>query len=241
MSYPYESEALAAIIEIGRRMYAREMVAANDGNISVMTNPGELWVTPTGVSKGFMREDMLIKINLEGEALEGSGEMSSEVRMHLGVYKANPAIRAVCHAHPPVSTAFAIAGVKLDAAILTEAVISLGEIPVAQYATPGTDEVGNSVAKFANDHVGALMANHGLITWGGSPFEAYFRMEMIEHYAKIAMYSAHIIKRANQLSDKQVEDLEQIRRERQTLQGGGKMLSARSESNMDGFISLPLP
>lgn len=235
-----DKQARAAILDIGDRMYRSGMVAANDGNISVKVGPNALWVTPTGVSKGYMTEDMLVKVDLDGNILEGTWKTSSELKMHLGVYKANPDIMSVSHSHPPVATSFAIAGIALDAALLTEAVIGLGPVPVAPYATPGTDEVPQSVQPFVRDYNAVLMANHGLLTWGRDAYDAYFRMEMIEHYAKMVMYSSFIIGRVNLLSADQAALMTKRRADDQ-FAVGGRMQTSDTATNLEGFISLPLP
>ena len=205
--YPGEQEARELILEVGRRLYQRGFVAANDGNISVMTAPGVLWATPTGVSKGFMTADMLVRTDLDGTVLEGSARPSSELKMHLRAYRENPEIRAVVHAHPPVSTAFAIAGIPLDQPILSEAVMQLGVVPVAPYAQPGTRAVPDSIAPFCRTCRAVLLANHGAVTWGASLMEAYFRMESLEHYAQTTLNSVYLLGRARPLSPEQVEAL----------------------------------
>lgn len=215
-----DCEAVKAILDVGKRMYRKGFVAANDGNISVKTGPDTIWATPTGVSKGFMTRDMLVKMDLEGNVLMGELRPSSEIRMHLRVYKENAAVQAVTHAHPPVATCFAIAGKPLDAAVLTEAILSLGTVPVAGYATPGTEEMPDSIAPFVNRYNGVLLANHGALTWGDSIYQAYYRLESVEYYATILMYTGHIIKRQNPLSCEQVERLLEIR-EKMGITGGG--------------------
>ena len=127
--YPSDLEAKREILEVGRRMYAKNFVASNDGNISYKVSDTTLWCTPTGVSKGFMTDEMLVLMDLDGNVLRGSWKPSSEMKMHLRVYKENPDVKAVVHAHPPVSTSFAIAGIPLNRAILTEAVMGIGVDP----------------------------------------------------------------------------------------------------------------
>lgn len=205
--YLGDYEAKQMILEVGRRMYLKNFVASNDGNISCKVGDNELWTTPTGVSKGYMTEDMLVKVDLDGNILRGNSKPSSELKMHLRVYKENPEVKAVVHAHPPVATSFAIAGIPLSRAILPEAVVQLGEVPVAQYATPGTQEVPDSVAPFCKTHNGVLLANHGALTWGNDPMQAYFRMESLEYYALVMMYTGSIIGQANELSCEQVDRL----------------------------------
>lgn len=218
--YMTDFEAKKAILDIGKRMYDRGFVAANDGNISCMTGPRTVWTTPTGISKGFMSQDMLVKMDLDGKILMGRMKPSSEVKMHLRVYKENPGLKAVVHAHPPVATSFSIAGIGLDSAILTEAVMGLGSIPVARYATPGTQEVPDSIAPFVNTHNGVLLANHGALTWGSDLYQAFYRLESIEYYAMILMYTGNVIGRQNILSCSQVNKLLDIRKKLGITSGG---------------------
>lgn len=200
-------EIKGMICEIGRRMYHRNYVAAHDGNISVRCGPNSIWITPTGVSKGFMTPDMMVKINLDGQMIDGHYEASSEVLMHLRVYQENPKIHAVVHAHPPVATSFAIAGISLDKPISISAIAQLGNVPVAPYATPGTKELSDSIAPYCNTYQAVLLANHGALTWGVDIMEAYNRMESLEHYAQMLLYSKYILQQANELSPQQIKDL----------------------------------
>jgi len=214
-NFPDDNEAKQSIIETGRRMYAKNFVAANDGNISCKVSDDLIWVTPTGASKGYMTENMLIKMRLSDRAvIEGVNKPSSEIKMHLRVYAENPAVRAVTHAHPPVGTSFAVAGIALDSAIYPEALVNLGKVPCARYETPGSDGVADSIAPYCKDRdcCALLLANHGVLTWGGSLEEAFFRMESLEHYATILMYTGRIIGKANVLTDEQVAELMEIRR-----------------------------
>ncbi len=213
-------EAKKAILDVGKRMYDRGFVAANDGNISCKVGPNALWTTPTGVSKGFMTQDMLVKVDLDGKVLLGRSKPSSELKMHLRVYKENPELMAVTHAHPPVATAFAIAGIPLDQPILTEAILVLGTIPIAHYATPGTYDVPDSIAPFVNSYNGCLLANHGALTWGKDVYQAFYRLESVEYVANITMYTNNIIGRQNELSCGQIDDLLEIRKNMGITAGG---------------------
>lgn len=219
MKYMDEAEARRLMVDIGRRMYLKGFVAANDGNLSVKVGPDALLVTPTGVSKGYMDEGMMVKVDLEGRVLSG-GRPTSELAMHLRVYRENPEVTAVVHAHPPVATSFAIAGIPLDRPILTEAILNLGAVPVAPYATPGTAEVPESIAPFCRTHNAVLLANHGAVTWGRDLLQAYYRMESVEYYATILMYTGNIIGRSNELSCTQVSELVRIRERMGTRSGG---------------------
>jgi L-fuculose-phosphate aldolase len=180
------------ICEIGKRVYEKGFVAANVGNISVRIDENEFLITPTGVSKGFLTTDMIIKVDGEGNVLEGEYKPSSEMKMHLLVYKERPDVHAVLHVHPPYATAFAIAGIPLDQAIMPEAVVSLGTIPLAKYGTPSTDEVPKAVKSHVYDHQGVLLENHGALTWGKDLLQAYYLMESLEFTAKINWISRQL-------------------------------------------------
>lgn len=220
MNYLSEKKAKKAIIDIGQRMYVRNFVAANDGNISVKTGENEVWATPTGVSKGFMKKKMLVKVDLDGNILEGSHKPSSELKMHLRAYKENPEIRSVCHAHPPICTCFAIAGIPLDTPVLAEAVITLGDVPIAPYAELGSKEVPEVIAPYCHTHNGVLLANHGAVTWGEEPYAAYYRLESMEYYANILMITEKILEKQNLLSNKQIDALLAMRGKFGVKQGG---------------------
>ena len=183
--YPSDFEAKQAILEVGRWMYMKNFVASNDGNISCKVSDTTLWCTPTGVSKGFMTDEMLVLMDLDGNVIRGEYKPSSEMKMHLRVYKENPKIKAVVHAHPPAATSYAIAGLPLNHAILTEAVMGIGEIPLAPYAMPGTQEVPDSIAPFVNTHNGCLLANHGVLAIGDTLERAFVRAGYVENAAKI--------------------------------------------------------
>ncbi len=220
MEYLSEKQAKKAIIDIGKRMYVRNFVAANDGNISVKTGDNEVWATPTGVSKGYMKKKMLVKVDLDGNILEGTCKPSSELKMHLRAYQENKEIRAVCHAHPPVCTCYAIAGIPLTAPVLAEAVITLGDVPIAPYAKLGSREVPEAVAPFCHTHNGILLANHGAVTWAEEPYAAWYRLESMEYYANILLITEHILGRQNLLTDEQVGALLAMREKFGIKRGG---------------------
>jgi len=189
-------------------MYAKNFVAANDGNISCKVAEDIIWTTPTGVSKGFMEESTLVKMRLDGNVLsQGILEPSSEVKMHLSIYAANPDIMGVTHAHPPASTSFAIAGIGLDRPIYAEALANLGKVPCIDYEKPGSQELADSVAPYCKDYNAVLLGNHGALSWGRSLMEAFFRLEAMEHYAMILLYTEKLIGKANVLSCDQVKEL----------------------------------
>ena len=228
--YPLDFEAKQNILEIGRRMYAKNFVASNDGNISCKVSENTLWCTPTGVSKGFMTDDMLVLMDTDGNVIRGNYKPSSEMKMHLRVYKENPNVKAVVHAHPPAATSYAIAGLPLNRAILTESVMGIGEIPLAPYAMPGTEEVPNSIAPFVNTHNGCLLANHGALTWAGDVMTAWMRMESIEYYALVSLYTKGLIGQVHELTCDQVDRLIE-RRTRDGITTGGRPLCHNCNSD----------
>lgn len=218
--YMSDKEAKEAILDIGQRMYVRNFVAANDGNISIKTGDNEVWATPTGVSKGFMKKKMLVKVDLQGNVLEGTYKPSSELKMHLRAYMENPAIQSVCHAHPPICTCFAIAGISLDTPVLAEAVITLGNVPVVPYAELGSKEVPEVIAPYCHTHNGVLLANHGAVTWAEDAYSAYYRLESMEYYANILMLTEKVIGRQNTLNKQQIENLLAMREKFGITRGG---------------------
>jgi L-fuculose-phosphate aldolase len=205
-----EEQARADIVEVGRRLWERAYVASNDGNISVRLDDSRLMTTPKNVSKGFMTPDMMVITDLDGKKISGERDPSSELKMHLEVYRNRPDARAVVHAHPPTATGFAVAGIALDRAVLAEVITTLGSIPIAEYATPSTEELPAAVRKYVKAHDGLLLANHGALALAGDVMSAYYRMETIEHFAKISLV-ARTLGRENLLSRGEVDRLQGLR------------------------------
>jgi L-fuculose-phosphate aldolase len=205
-----ESSLRAEMVEVGRRMYAREMTDANAGNLSARLGPDRLLMTPKSVCKGFMTPDMMCITDLEGRKLQGDRDPSSEMLMHLEVYRQRPDVQAVVHAHPPTATGFAVAGIPLDRAVLAEVLTTLGSIPIAEYATPSTAELPEAVRKYIKAHDGMLLANHGALTVGPTLMAAYYKMETIEHFAKISLV-ARTLGRENLITRQEVERLQGLR------------------------------
>ena len=210
MSSRIEEQIRAEIVEIGRRLYSRGFVASNDGNISVRLDATRLITTPKGVSKGFMTPDMMVVVDDQGRKLTGDRDASSELPMHLEIYRNRPDVNAVVHAHPPLATGFAVAGIPLTRAVLAEVVTTLGSIPIAEYGTPSTKELPDAVRKYIKAHDGMLLANHGAVTCGPSAMAAYYKMETIEHFAKISLV-ARLLGREHLLSRDEVERLQGLR------------------------------
>ncbi|KIL37260.1 hypothetical protein SD71_00655 [Cohnella kolymensis] len=177
------------IIDIGKRMYDKEWVASNDGNISARIADDRVLMTPTRQSKGFLQPDMLTIIDLEGNIIEGTYQPSSESLMHLTIYRSRPDVRAVVHAHPPISTAFAVAGIPLDRYILPEAILELGKVPIAPYGTPGTPELSASFSGIIDSHDCFLLKNHGAVAVGEDLMTAYYKMDSLEMLAKVVFHA----------------------------------------------------
>jgi L-fuculose-phosphate aldolase len=209
---PHENQLRQDIVEVGRRLWTRGFVASNDGNISVRLPGDRLLMTPTGVSKGFMSPEMMVITDLEGKLIAGepNRKASSEILMHLMAYRHRPDVNAVVHAHPPLATGFAVAGIALDRAVLAEVVTTLGSIPIAEYGTPSTPELPKSVEPYVKHHDGILLANHGALALGKDLFAAYYKMETIEHFARISLV-ARLLGREHLLSREEVNRLQGLR------------------------------
>ena len=182
-----EEQHRQEICLVGRWMYERGFIVAAEGNLSVRLGNGRILTTPTLMNKGKLRPEDLVVTDLDGRQLTGSRKVSSELGMHLLFYRLRPDVNAICHAHPPTATGFAVAGRGLDRALLPEVIVNLGHIPLVQYATPGTPELSDALAPFAPHYDALLLANHGAVTCGADMTSAFFRMETIEHSAKITL------------------------------------------------------
>ena len=210
MTPPAEGALRKAIVEVGRRLHTRGYTASNDGNISARLDRDRLLMTPKSVCKGFMTPEIMCITDLEGRKLQGDRDPSSEMQMHLEVYRQRPDVQAVVHAHPPIATGFAVAGIPLDRAVLAEVVTTLGSVPIAEYATPSTRELPDAVRKYIKAHDGMLLANHGALTVGADLMAAYYKMETIEHFAKISLV-ARLLGGERLLSRQEVERLQGLR------------------------------
>src|SRR5262245_9988060 len=205
-----EEQIRADIVEVGRRLYSRGFVASNDGNISARLDDRRRVTTPKSVSKGFMTPDMMVIVDYDGAKVAGDRDPSSELPMHLEIYRQRPDVNAVVHAHPPTATGFAVAGIPLTRASLAEVLTTLGSIPIAEYATPSTSELPEAVRKYIKAHDGMLLANHGALTVGADLFAAYYKMETIEHFAKISPV-ARLLGRENLIAREEVARLQELR------------------------------
>jgi L-fuculose-phosphate aldolase len=198
------------IVQIGKMMYERRFIIAADGNISVRIGEDAILATPTALCKGMLAPDQIVKLDLAGKVLDGEYQPSSEIKMHLAAYRTRPDVNAVVHAHPPISTGFAVAGIPLDQLILAEMVVNFGAIPLAPYHSPSTAELADTVAEKVRCYDAVLMANHGVMTIGPDVYTAYHRLEMVEQFAIISLV-AHVLGKMNTFSAQQLQDLVAIR------------------------------
>lgn len=204
-----EQTARRDLIEICHLMYERSYVVSSDGNVSVRLDDGRILATPTMTCKGRMTDDLIAVTDLEGRSLNDR-RASSELAMHLLIYRERPDVRAVCHAHPPHGTAFAVAGLPIDQPILSEVILTLGCVPLAAYGTPSTEELTDAMRPLVKHHNALLMANHGAVAYGSDLWQAWDRLETLEHTAKIAILS-RMLGGSKNLSPDSIEKLINVR------------------------------
>ncbi|MDX2175177.1 MAG: class II aldolase/adducin family protein [Candidatus Sumerlaeia bacterium] len=198
-----EQRLREAFCEVGRRVWDRGYVASNDGNFSQRVGENRVLATPTMSSKGFMRPEDMVVVDLDGRQLEGHRRLTSEIKAHLFIYRERPDVRCVVHAHPPHGLAFAIARRPLPRCVVAEAEVNLGPVPLVPYATTGTWDFARSLAPWVRNHDAFLLANHGAIVVGHDPFDAYYRLETLDQYARILL-------NALQLGDLHTLDLDSM-------------------------------
>jgi L-fuculose-phosphate aldolase len=202
-----ERQQREEIVRFGRMLHQKNYVAATDGNLTVRLDTDRVLATPTGMSKGMLDPDDLVIVDLQGRKIAGRRAVSSEIGMHLLIYRLRPDINGIVHAHPVTATGYAAAGIELNQALLPEVVLSLeGSIPLCRYATPGTVELAAALEPLISHHDAILMANHGVVTYGDSLQRAYLKMETVEHFAKIALIT-HLLGKQQPLSEAEVERL----------------------------------
>ena len=216
--------AAREIVRVCRRLYERGLIAGQDGNVSARVADDRILVTPAGMSKVDVRAADLVELRLDGEQRRGRRRASSEVAVHLRLYRRRPDVMAVVHAHPPTATAFAVAGEGFTAPVLPEVIFLLGAVPLVPYAMPGTEALADEFEPFIDGHDAFLMANHGAVTVGASLLVAHQRMESLEHAARILL-SARLLGRVNPLTHEQAAALVEAReraREAAAGRSGGK-------------------
>jgi L-fuculose-phosphate aldolase len=187
-----EAQHRRDICAVGRWIHDCGYVASTDGNISIRLGPDRILLTPTSMSKAMMNPEDLVIIDFDGRRVSGLRKPSTELGMHILIYRLRPDVNAVCHAHPPTATGYAAAGIPLDKPILCELVIGLGSIPVARYGTPGTSELAASIEPYVQDHDAILMANHGVVTYGPDLLTSFLRMETTEHFAQVSLVTERL-------------------------------------------------
>ncbi len=205
------------LVRFGKMLYDRGLIAATEGNLSVLLDDGRVLTSPTLVCKGMMRPSDVVTVDLCGRRLAGRRNASSEIGMHLMIYRNRPDVRAVVHAHPPTATGFAAAGLALDQPLLPEVVVGLGSVPLARYATPGTPDLARSLEPLVGEFDAILIQNHGVVTFGSSLEAAYFKMEAVEQFARIALV-AHLLGGGRPLED---DDLRKLHAVKQIYLSGG--------------------
>jgi len=188
------SEALLRehILRIGRLLFDRGWIAASDGNVSARLPDGGILVTPAGVCKGMLESDDLVICDLDGRKIGGARAPTTELEMHLTVYRMREDVSAVVHAHPPAATGFAASGRELNVGFLPEVIVRLGSVPLVRYSTPGTPALSEAMLPYVSSYDAVLLANHGAVAWGENPMQAFFRMDTLEHYARITLI-AHLL------------------------------------------------
>lgn len=187
-----EWEIRKQICDIGRRLYARQFAAGNDGNISYHLSDRVVICTPTQICKGFMKPEDLCTVDMSGRQLSGKLERTSEVLMHLEIYRGDPAVRAVVHCHPPHATAFGVAGVDIPSCILPEVEVFLGVVPRAEYETPGGDSFAKAVRPFVGKANTVVLSNHGTVSWGPGVERAYWYTEILDAYCRMLILAKQV-------------------------------------------------
>lgn len=208
---PYAQNLKEQLCDIGRRLWQREYVDGNGGNIAIRVGEDIAICTPTLVSKGFMKPEDMCLVDFDGNQLAGTKKRTSEILMHLQIMKRQPKAVATCHCHPPYSTGFAVAGVLPPTCMIPEFEV-FASVAIAPYRTPGTPEMGQLVGELVDKHNTILMANHGVVSWSHNNVEdAYFKMEILEAYCRTILVTAQVGKPANTMTPTQLQDLLKIK------------------------------
>jgi L-fuculose-phosphate aldolase len=230
---PSERQHRREMVLFGRMLHERRYVAAMDGNLSVRLDENRILSTPTSMCKGMMRPSDMVMVDLEGKRVSGKRDVSSEIGMHLLIYRQRPDIRGIVHAHPRTATGFAAAGIPLNQPLVCEVVIGLGSIPLAKYGTPGTPELAEALEPLVPQYDAILMSNHGVVTYGADLHQAYMKMETVEHFAEIALVT-HMLGCQQPLGDQELEKLMIVRTKYQGNKSAAPMPLAVAYGTGDG-------
>jgi len=203
---PTERKFREEIVRYGRMLHERGFVAAMDGNLSVRLKGDRALVTPTCLSKGSMKPADMVIVDMDGQRVAGHRHVTSEIGMHMLIYRLRPDVQAIVHAHPPTATGFAAAGMPLTEPLVCEVVMGLGSIPLATYGTPGTSELAQTLEPYVPNYDAILMSNHGVVVYGDTLEHAYMKMETVEHFAQIALVT-HLLGRQQPLKQVEIEKL----------------------------------
>lgn len=236
---PEEREARQAVVEVGRRLWTRGLVGGSEGNVSVRLG-GSVLATPSGACKGFLAPEDLVMTDLEGRPLAGQARPSSELRMHLRIYRLRDDVRAVVHAHPPTATGFAIAGEALDECVVPEVIATLGRVPIVPYATPSTEELPDRLAPYVASHDALLLANHGVVAYAGRLARAIDLMESIEQAAR-SLLTARLLGRVQRLSREEVDRLLSLDAYGTTVRNPGCLVTDPAPLGERAYAAGPLP
>jgi L-fuculose-phosphate aldolase len=237
----FEEESRKELVRFSKWLSRLGFAPGTSGNLSVRLDQDRLLVTPTGVSKALVRRADMVIVDLQGRLLCGTRRVTSEVGMHLAIYEKRTDVRAVIHSHPPIATAFACSGRALDEMLCQEAVMTVGRIPLAAYATTGTDEVADSLRPYITEHDAILLENHGAVSSGKNLLDAFMKMETIEHLAHVAL-AAHQLGSARPLRPEQIQELKSAKtRYLRNSQNGNQSLMAaversNSETNIEDYV-----
>jgi L-fuculose-phosphate aldolase len=228
-----ERQSRREIVLFGRMLHQRGYVAATDGNLSVRLDERRILATPTATSKGMMRPSDLVIVDMDGKRIAGRCDVSSEIGMHLLIYRLRPDVRGIVHAHPRTATGFAAAGIPLNEPLVCEVVIGLGSIPLAKYGTPGTPELADALEPLIPQYDAILMSNHGVVTYGADLHQAYMKMETVEHFAQIALIT-HILGCQQPLQGRELEKLIAVRGKYQGSKSAAPMPLAVPNGDANG-------
>jgi L-fuculose-phosphate aldolase len=233
-----QSKNIKDIVDICHRLYAKGFVTATDGNVSVRLENENILTTRTAINKGLVTENDLVEVDLSGSVLTGNNLPSTEIGMHLYLYSQRPDVNAVVHAHPPYATGFATARQPLNECLFPEVIVGLGAIPLAEYATPSTEEVSKSLEPYVKIADAILLANHGVVTYGKDLWDAYFKMEKVEHAAHIT-FIARMLGGERPLSPEDIEKLRAISQQSWGKDFIGKIACETSCAKDDNSVSSP--